>query len=277
MTIGEVLQDGRKKAGKDQNKKLELELLLAFVLKCDRTFLLINYQKEIEVGDLKKYNGLVKKLFTGWPLAYLTGEREFYGRSFCVNPATLIPRPESEMIVDLVKEEAKKYQKATLIDVGTGSGCLIISLAAELGKDFNYYGLDISSKALDTAKINAKKNKVKINFCQSNLLNNLPKQKGKIFLIANLPYLTKEQVAGEPSIKKEPKSALISDKDGFKDYRNLFKQLSARSDLKDFYLIIEIDPSQKKLAQEEIKKYFPEKKLTFIKDLRKKIRFAVIN
>ena len=277
MTIGEVLQDGRKKTGKDQNKKLELELLLAFVLKCDRTFLLINYQKEIEVGDLKKYNCLAKKLFTGWPLAYLTGEREFYGRSFCVNSATLIPRPESEMIVDLVKEECQKYQKATLIDVGTGSGCLIISLAAELGKDFNYYGLDISSKALDTAKINAKKNKVKINFCQSDLLNNLPKQKGKIFLIANLPYLTKEQVAGEPSIKKEPKSALISGKDGFKDYRNLFKQLSARSDLKDFYLIIEIDPSQKKLAQEEIKKYFPEKKLTLIKDLRKKIRFAVIN
>ena len=181
------------------------------------------------------------------------------------------------MIVDLVKEECQKYQKATLIDIGTGSGCLIISLAAELGKDFNYYGLDISSKALDTAKVNAKKNKVKINFRSSNLLDNLPKQKGKIFLIANLPYLTKEQVTSEPSIKKEPKSALISGKDGFKDYRNLFKQLIMRPDLKDFYLIIEIDPSQKDLAKNEVKKYFPEKKLTLIKDLRKKIIFAVIN
>lgn len=277
MTIGETLENERKKSGKDQNKKLELELLLAFILNVDRTFLLLNYQKELPAANLKKYQQLVKKLFAGWPLAYLTGEREFYGRSFLVNPATLIPRPESEMIVDLVKEKSKKYQKATLIDIGTGSGCLIISLAAELEKKFRYYGLDISSKALVIAKKNAQKNKVKINFYQSDLLKNLPRQKGPVFLIANLPYLTKEQVAKEKSIKKEPRNALISGKDGFKDYRRLFNQIAERADLKDFYLIIEIDPSQKKLVEEEGKKYFPGKKISLVKDLRKKIRFAVIN
>ena len=277
MIIGEALENERKKSGKDQNKKLELELLLTFVLKCDRAFLLLNYQKEILAADLKKYQHLVKKLFAGWPLAYLIGEREFYGRSFLVNPATLIPRPESEMIIDLIKEESSKYQKATLVDIGTGSGCLIISLAAELGKKFNYRALDISSKALAVAKKNAQKNKVKINFYQGDLLKNLPKQIGPIILLANLPYLTKEQVAKEESIKKEPRSALISGKDGFKDYRRLFKQIAERADLKDFYLIIEIDPQQKKLVKEEGKKYFPEKKISLVKDLRKKIRFAVIN
>lgn len=277
MIIGEALENERKKSGKDQNKKLELELLLAFVLKCDRAFLLLNYQKEILAADLKKYQHLVKKLFAGWPLAYLIGEREFYGRSFLVNPATLIPRPESEMIIDLIKEESSKYQKATLVDIGTGSGCLIISLAAELGKKFNYRALDISSKALLAAKKNAQKNKVKINFYQGDLLKNLPKQKGPIMLLANPPYLTKEQVAKEESIKKEPRSALISGKDGFKDYRRLFKQIAERPDLKNFYLIIEIDPQQKKLVKEEGKKYFPEKKISLVKDLRKKIRFAVIN
>lgn len=276
MTIGAALENERKKIGHDQNKKLELELLLAFVLQCDRAFLLINYQKEISDTDLKKYQQFSKKLLNDWPLAYLIGEREFYGRSFLVNPATLIPRPESEMIVDLVKEEVEKYSTATLIDIGTGSGCLIISLAAELKKKFIYYGLDISEKALTVAKANAKINKVKINFRQSDLLKNLPKQKGPVFLIANLPYLTKEQVAREVSIKKEPKNALISGPDGFKDYRRLFKQITQRPDLQDFYLIIEIDPSQKKIATEEIKKYFPKKKLIFIKDLRKKIRFAIV-
>lgn len=276
MTIGAILQDARQKAGKDQNKKLEQELLLTFVLKTERVFLLTNYQSELSSKNLKEFKRLSKKLLAGWPLAYLTGEREFYGRSFYVNSATLIPRPESEMIVDLVKEEAKKYEHATLIDIGTGSGCLIISLATELGKDFNYYGLDISEKALETAKKNAKRNGVRVNFRQSDLLTRLPTQKGKVFLIANLPYLTKEQVKNESSIKKEPKSALISGLDGFKDYRNLFKQLSKRDDLKNFYLIIEIDPNQAKLAKEEVKKYLPELKVEIIKDLRKKNRFAII-
>ncbi|MCX6795124.1 MAG: peptide chain release factor N(5)-glutamine methyltransferase [Candidatus Falkowbacteria bacterium] len=276
MTIGEALKNAYQKARKDQNKKLEQELLLAFVLDCDRSFLLINHQQELSKEYLERYQELVKKLFSGWPLAYLTGEREFYGRPFLVSPATLIPRPESEMIVDIVKEEAKKYQQAVLVDVGTGSGCLIISLASELGKDFKYYGLDISEKALKVAKDNAKINRVKVNFKNSNLLSGLPKQSGQLFIIANLPYLTKEQVVREVSIKKEPRSALISGKDGFKDYRNLFEQLADRKDLRDFYLIIEIDPSQAKLAKIEANKYLPNKKVELIKDLRGKHRFAII-
>jgi release factor glutamine methyltransferase len=277
MTIGEALKNTSQKTGSDRNKKLELELLLSFVLKMERVFLFINHQQELSSNDYQKYQKLSKKLFSGWPLAYLIGEREFYGRSFLVNQSTLIPRPESEMIIDLVKEESKKYPKATIIDIGTGSGCLIISLAKELGTDYNYYGLDISSKALAVAKKNTKKHEVKINFKTSNLLSDLPKQAGKVFFLANLPYLTKEQVKNELSIKKEPKSALISGKDGFKDYRYLFKQLSKRSDLKDFYLIIEIDPSQKELAIKELQKYLPEKKVKIIKDLRKKNRFVIIN
>ncbi|MFZ4649039.1 MAG: peptide chain release factor N(5)-glutamine methyltransferase [Patescibacteria group bacterium] len=276
MTTGEVLKGAHQKAGRDQNKKLELELLLSFILQCERAFLFINHQTELSAKNLKEFRRLEKKLFAGWPLAYLTGEREFYGLPFFVNQATLIPRPESEMIVDLVKEEARRYAKATLIDIGTGSGCLIISLAAELGNNFNYYGFDISEKALETARKNAKRNSVRINFRQSDLLTNLPKQKGKVFLVANLPYLTKEQVKSEPSIEKEPKSALISGADGFKDYRNLFKQIAKWDDLKDFYLIIEIDPGQTKLVKMEVKKYLSEMQVEIIKDLRKKNRFAII-
>ncbi len=277
MTISEVLQNAYKKVGKDKNKRLELELLLAFVLKTDRAYLFMNLRKEISAAEIKKFDQLTKKLFANWPLAYLTGERNFYDRPFLVNASTLIPRPESEMIIDLLKEEVGNCEKATLVDVGTGSGCLIISLAAEIGKDFKYYGLDNSRKALLVAEQNAKKIGVKINFRDSDLLSNLPEMHGKVFLIANLPYLTPEQFRNEASIKKEPKSALVSGKDGFKHYRNLFKQITKRKDLKNFFLIIEIDPRQKKLAIQEITKYFPGKTVKIYKDFRQKDRFAVVN
>lgn len=295
MTIGAIIQDAQKEAGKDQNKKLELEILLSFVLKSERAFLLLNYQKEISTEDYKTYQTLKKKYNNNYPLSYITGERSFYKSTFKVNKSTLIPRPESEMIIDIVKVECEKYREekegkekkgkekkedkslATIVDIGTGSGCLIISLAKELGQDYKYYGLDISEKALEIAKINAKENKVEVNFRVSNLLTNLPKQKGKTILIANLPYLTKEQVQKENSIRKEPKTALISGKDGFKDYRNLFKQITKRTDLKNFYLIIEIDPSQSKLAKKEATKYFPLKNIEIIQDLRGKDRFAILS
>lgn len=290
MTIGAIIQDAQKEAGKDQNKKLELEILLSFVLKSERAFLLLNYQKEISTEDYKTYQTLKKKYNNNYPLSYITGERSFYKSTFKVNKSTLIPRPESEMIIDTVKVECKKYREekrgkekkedkplATIVDIGTGSGCLIISLTKELGPDYKYYGLDISEKALEIAKINAKENKVEVNFRVSNLLTNLPKQKGKTILIANLPYLTKEQVQKENSIRKEPKTALISGKDGFKDYRNLFKQITKRTDLKNFYLIIEIDPSQSKLAKKEATKYFPLKNIEIIQDLRGKDRFAILS
>ncbi len=275
LTIGEALAD--LSLSQDKNQKLERELLLAFVLRRDRSFLLLNYQQSLEAPELAEYRRLAKKLLAGWPLAYLIGEREFYGRSFSVNPSTLIPRPESEMIVDIIKKKIAAYPDVALVDIGTGSGCLIISLAAELGSGRKYYGLDISTSALSVAKQNAKCHGVKVQFLESDLLSRLPQQKGPIFLVANLPYLTPEQVRREKSIQKEPKTALISGKDGFQHYRQLFKQLADRQDLKNFFLIIEIDPAQKKIVGAEAKKYWPKIEVEIIKDLRGKNRFAIIN
>lgn len=281
MTIGKLLDNNFKKletlTGSTSSARLEAEILLAFVLKKSRVFLLTNPQQKISQTKIKNYQNLIKKRTKNWPIAYLIGQQEFYGLNFKVTPDTLIPRPESEMIVDIINEETQRKQGTNIIDVGTGSGCLIISLAKQLGTNFNYYGLDISKPALKIANKNAKNNQVNIIFKESNLLNKLPKQTGTSFLAANLPYLTKEQIKREKSIKYEPKTALYGGLDGFDYYRSLFEQINTRADLKNFFLIIEIDPTQKKIAKKEGKKYFPSAQIQSIKDLRKKERFLIID
>lgn len=274
-------------------KPLDFELILAYTLKKSRVFILAHPEKIISSKQLVMINKNIKKRARGEPLAYILGSKEFYGLNFKVNKNVLVPRPETELMVEeTLKLITHNPQPATLIDVGTGSGCIIITLANLLKScelqitRYKFIAVDISTKALAVAKQNAKSHKVekKIKFVKSDLLSSILNSKFKIhnsslIILANLPYLTPGQIKNSPSIKFEPKLALSAGSDGLKYYRLLLKQINIlrlSAPNQRLSAIFEIDPSQKNKIISLIKKELPAAKAQIKKDLRSHSRIAVI-
>ncbi|MBU1131419.1 peptide chain release factor N(5)-glutamine methyltransferase [Patescibacteria group bacterium] len=233
MTIKEALSWVAQKL-KEQNINsafLDAEVLLSFILQKPKEFLYTYPDYQLTSRQKRKFEKLINKRIKHEPVAYLIGQKEFYGLIFKINKHVLVPRPESEEIIDKVLNiiDTKFVIRDTcyvICDIGTGSGCLIISLAKkfkeqEIIDQFKLYATDISQKALNIAKQNAKLHRVNkyITFLKGNLLKPL-KDKRIDLIIANLPYLTKDDVKKEPSIKKEPSKALVG------DYSKFFKQIS---------------------------------------------------
>ena len=266
------------KSAYSQNPKLlpqEIDQLLALALHKKPEYIYKNQDKELLLPAIKKFNKLLRRKQQNYPLAYLRGYQEFYGLKFLVNKNVLIPRPESELLVEQALKFIKKIKNPKIIDLGTGSGCLIIALAKNNPRPAEYLATDISIKALRTAKTNSRrlglKNKIK--FIKSNLLNKIPQQKFDL-IIANLPYLTFQQLK-KPSIQQEPRQALLAGKDGLKYYQKLLKKLPAY--LAEKYLILlEIDPKQKNQLESLIQQSLPNSKIQFLKDLAGNIRVIKI-
>lgn len=233
----------------------EVDLVISFVLKKDRVFVITYPEHKIKKNHYLKIISFLKKRINNYPVAYILGYKEFFGNKFLVNEDVLVPRPETELMVEeTIKYVNQDTKPKTIIDVGTGSGCIIISLPKELKNKCDYVGLDISPKALLIAKKNAKLNKVdkQIDFVKSNLLSayisKIKNLKSEIIIAANLPYLSPNQVKNSPSIKKEPRLALVAGSDGLKYYKKLFKQIIEIKKInpsKNFIILCEIDPSQK--------------------------------
>jgi release factor glutamine methyltransferase len=178
------------------------------------------------------------------PLAYILGYKDFYGRKFMVTPDVLIPRPETEAIINLAKE--LKTQK--ILDVGTGSGCIAITLKLEL-PDSDVVALDISPKALKIAEQNASKLGAKITFCESDLLE---KVQGEYDLIvANLPYVDKKWDWLSPELTFEPEQALFAEDSGLYDIKCLISQVEQRL-TNDGAVILESDLSQHEAIREYV-------------------------
>ena len=252
------------------------------------------------------------------PKQYLKGYCEFYKLKFKVTPQVLIPRPETELLVDevldfILRAKREDTLKTTILDIGTGSGNIAISIAKNLPKS-RIFATDISEEALEVAKENAKLNKVenKIFFIKSDLLDviaseakqsssDLDKIKiaaspaaprnDNIVIVANLPYIPRGRVPYlDPQVKDfEPWIALDGGSDGFDLYRKLFKQISqlrmhnpgldlnAQTGIGYLKLIVcEIDETQGELAANEAQKYFPEANIEVKTDLAKKQRILVI-
>lgn len=244
---------------------LDAELILAFVLKKNRAFILSHDEKILSKTQSKTFNSLIKQRLKFLPIAYILGYKEFYGLKFKVTKDTLVPRPDSELLV----EEALKHikTKTLIIDIGTGSGCLIISLLKH--SKVKGLAIDISKKALTVAKSNSKTYRLnkRITFKLSDLLSDIKLPKNKhLIILANLPYLNKQEMK-EKTIQKEPRSALYGGTDGLAYYKKLAKQLKEYS---DFVLLCEINPGQKK----GFKKIFPSAE--FKKDLAGKTRLALL-
>jgi len=259
--------------------RAEILLLFSWILNKNRIYLLAHPETKITPRLYRKFKRLENKRLNHWPLAYLTGQKEFYGLKFLVNKNVLTPRPETELMIDQVLNITKTAGPDIIIDVGTGSGAIIITLAKKIRGSLEFLATDISPATLKMAKKNALFHRVnnKIKFFQGNLLEpikNRPFNK-KIIITANLPYLTPTQIKNSPSIKWEPKIALNGGLDGLKYYRQLLQQLQ-KLDYQIVSLLLEIDPGQKNSIKQLVKKYFPESHLEFQKDLARKNRLVLI-
>ncbi|MFH1947585.1 MAG: peptide chain release factor N(5)-glutamine methyltransferase [Candidatus Magasanikbacteria bacterium] len=280
--------------------RLDAELLIAYVLGKSREFVLAHL--DFEVGRLKDYKikRLFKKRAKGIPLAYLTGHKEFFGLDFFVNKNVLVPRPDTEILVEEVLSHITYHithnKPITFIDVGTGSGCIPISITKTLeNENTKTFAIDISRKALRVARKNAKKHHVKaslssahvagqIKFLHGNLLSpfiNLKPILSKtqnLIITANLPYITEEQFKTEPSIHHEPRLALVAKNKGLALYEELLEQIRQFYSLFliPYSLFMEIDPSQSQSIKPLIKKYLPKAKIEIKKDLAGLDRVVVI-
>lgn len=267
----------------------EVEILMASIVDKSREFFLIHPEEKITAKDYKTFCRLEKKRLANWPISYLTGHKEFYGLDFLITPATLVPRPETELIIEEVincSRTANSLSKTKIIDLGTGSGAIIISLANELKrllpdfyKEADFIGIDISKKALQIAKKNSLRHgfKGKIKFRYGNLLSPIVKdlKNQDLMISANLPYLTKEQIKHSPTISREPKLALDGGKDGLEYYEKLFKQLK-KANFKRATVFCEIDPSQTKKISILTSKYFSAFEQKLIKDLSGQNRLFMV-
>lgn len=222
------------------------------------------------------------------PVQYIKGYVEFYKLKFKVTPDVLIPRPETELLVDEVLKSIKshvssvKESEILILDVGTGAGNIPISIAKNT-KDVKLVGTDISSKALRVAKQNAKLHNVsdRIVFLTSDLLKNpsiLNTPYSILIIVTNLPYIPSARIPYlDSSVKDfEPSVALDGGEDGFKLYRKLFKQINDRK-IKFKLLIGEIDYTHGELAVIEALKFFPNAKVEVKTDLARKQRILIID
>ncbi|MCB9802810.1 peptide chain release factor N(5)-glutamine methyltransferase [Candidatus Nomurabacteria bacterium] len=271
MTIKQILQ--KYYSQKLALEQTEIDLLLALALHKKIEYLYKNPEKELAISTKKAFQKLIRLRLANWPIAYLQKKKDFFNLKFLVNQNTLIPRPESEMLIEEALKFLKNKNNLNILDLGTGSGALIITLAKN-NQQQNYFATDISKKALKVAKTNARKHKVKINFTHSNLLNKVPQIKFD-FIIANLPYLTTAQMK-EPSIKKEPRLALLSGQNGLDHYRALLKNLKKHLS-KHYLILLEIDPEQSAEIKKIISQYLSKAKIEIQKDLNSLDRLVKIS
>lgn len=239
MTIAEWLIETMKRlgeAGVDSPRRDAL-VLLEDTLKKDRAWVLAHPDHRFQGGTLETVNALIERRIKREPLAYIRGKAWFYGRFFTVNEHVLIPRPESETIVEIVKEIAP----TTVVDIGTGSGCLAITIALEL-PEAHVTASDISTNTLELARHNAYQHKVSVHFMHTYLLEGVLDQHAPEVIVANLPYVP-ENLAVEPELKTEPRLALFAGADGMDVYENFWAQISTAG-LKAKYIVTESLESQ---------------------------------
>lgn len=226
MLIREALSFGREVLG----NILEVEVLLSYALQKDRTHLLSHDHEWLQDPELQFFYELVNKRSEGYPIQYLTHRKEFFGLEFYVDERCFIPRPETELLVEVTLREIKKQniKKPRILDIGTGSGAIAIALAKSLSQA-KVTGVDISEEALEVAKFNAKKHGVekRATFLKSDLLEAVRSEAFDV-MVANLPYIGTEKFSFvEKEVRdNEPGMALFGGRDGLDIYRQLFGQIA---------------------------------------------------
>lgn len=206
------------------NPRLEADLMLAAVLNLTRVAIYSQWDRPLEPGEVQRYRELIVKRVQGWPMAYLVGKKSFLSWEFNVNPAVLIPRPETELLVEAVYERVKDYSHVRGMDVGTGSGVIAIALAKMLPVS-TWLGVDISAAALEVARINAVDLGVadRVSFIQGDLVGpNVAASSLWDVIVSNPPYIPGNQIETlQREVRREPLLALDGGVDGLEIYRRL--------------------------------------------------------
>ncbi len=242
-------------ASRIEDASLEGEILLRHVLGIDRSQLYLDLDVDLSPAQEKTLNLFLKRRCRGEPSAYLTGHREFYGLDFIVNPVVLIPRPETELLVELGIELARKYSIFTIADIGTGCGAIAVSLAVHLPQS-TVYATEISAEALKVARDNCLRHGVadRVVLLQGNLLEPLAKPVDMI--VANLPYVREADLSSNRPLRFEPAVALDGGKNGLAWIKSLCRQADRKLN-KDGCLLLEIGVGQAKAVVSLLRKSFP--------------------
>ena len=216
MIVSELIRLGSTKlrAKNIKSHLIDSEILLSKALGKSREEMLIKYDKQIKFDLEKKFESLIQRRLSNEPIAYILNYKEFWSKRFKVNKSTLIPRPETELLVDKLTK-IYRYKNISILDIGTGSGCILISLLSELKNSFGL-GIDISKKAIEVAQLNAKK------FISNNRVKFLNRSFYNIFnvkfdlIVSNPPYVKRSDIKNlNEDIKRfEPKIALDGGNDG---------------------------------------------------------------
>ncbi len=265
---------------------MDAEVLLAAILKKDRTWILAHPEHTLTEDDQEKFTEWLERRVKKEPVAYITGVKEFYGRKFAVDPAVLVPRPSTEGLVDIVlslspfdRAQCDKNKKAchgepgrtmaseikkldngiiaatiilgdlsdvkTIVDIGTGSGCIAITLALE-APEFKIIATDISSGALAVAKSNALQHGVEIDFREGDLLEPIQNLDSPFLIVSNPPYIPEGDELMADVEKYEPHGALFSGKEGTDILKKLITQAKTHASCRG--VVIECREEQAKFV-----------------------------
>ena len=225
MTIKQAIIKGMimLKSNNVESPKLKARLLLQYVLDKPRQYIIVYDNKEIDKQQQWQYFVNIEKLTKGIPLQHITHRQEFMKMDFFVDENVLIPRSDTEILVEEVIKIAQKYNSPRILDLCTGSGAIAISLK-KFVPNADITAVDISEKALEIAQKNAEKLEAKINFVKSDLFDKLDNKKFDI-IVSNPPYIRKDEIKKlSEEVQKEPKIALDGGEDGLDFYRIIAEQ-----------------------------------------------------
>jgi len=207
-----------------ENPRADAQILLSHVLKCPKIDLMVRYDEQPNDADRTRFKELIHRRVAGWPVAYLVGAREFYLLAFEVSPEVLIPRPDTETLVADALAFLKPRKEATVLDIGTGSGCIAVTIA-HYQKDARVSAIDVSPDALAVARRNAQKHSVadRVTFWQGDLFPPLPTGGEFDLVVSNPPYIAHHEFEGlAPDVRDhEPRTALDGGADGLGFYRRI--------------------------------------------------------
>jgi release factor glutamine methyltransferase len=239
-----------------ESPRLDSEVLLAHALGCKRIDLYARHTEEAPEQGRQRFRELVRQRIEGCPVAYLVGRKEFFSLEFEVNRAVLIPRPDTECVVDECLRLAKGMAEPAILDIGTGSGCLAVAVAKQ-HKTARVTAVDISPEALEVASRNAGKHSVaeRIRFVQGDLFAPLSAGERFAFILSNPPYIPRDDIVRlPPGVRDyEPRTALDGGPDGFAVFDRLIAEAPAHLQ-QDGYLLIEIGSPQEGPARARIER-----------------------
>lgn len=202
--------------------KLEAELLLCHCLGVTRSYLLTWPEKRLSNAESSAFFEFVQRRVTGEPIAYILGKREFWGLELAVSPATLIPRADTETLVERALEKIQQIQQPHILDMGTGSGAIALALAHER-PDAQVTAVDYSTDALDIARQNAESHQLKVRMLQSDWFSALAEQRFDC-IVSNPPYIERHDPhLTQGDLRFEPASALSAGQDGLADLRQIIE------------------------------------------------------